>query len=261
MGIEFGPSVQTNWGEFWYLDAVARLVLAALLGLTVGIERERREHAAGMRTHAIVALSAAMFMLVSAYGAPLVPEGLSYRSDPMRIAAQVVSGIGFLGAGVIFMRRNAVRGLTTAASVWAVCGIGLAAGSGMPVIAVAATVLILVIQGGLRPVERQIFAHRESRHRILIDADNALDLLPMIRAQLANSHVSLRSIEFDRDAPTDNETLQLSLDATTSDVVALIHRLDALQGIRHVTWRQGASQLSDAGSIGVRATDDDTTDH
>lgn len=263
--MEIGPSIQTNWGELWYLEVVARLALAATLGLIVGLERERREHAAGMRTHAVVAVGSAMFMLVSIYAFPLVPEGVDIRFDPGRIAAQVVSGIGFLGAGVIFTRRNTVHGLTTAASVWAVCGIGLAAGGGLTIVAVAGTIFMLAIQGGLRSVEARLFPHRETRHRITVEGDRALDLLPLVRQQLAGTEVKLRSIEFDRDADaTGGDILQLTLDVASSDaVVTLIHRLSDLPGIRHVTWQHGSSRLLGGARTGVSARalpDDDERD-
>ena len=254
MDLQSGPSIQTNWGELWYLEIAARMLLAAFLGLMVGIERERREHAAGMRTHALVAVSSAMFMLVSTYGFPLVPEGMDLRFDPGRIAAQVVSGIGFLGAGVIFMRRNAIHGLTTAASVWAVAGIGLAAGGGLYFVAIAGTILLLAIQGGLRSVEQQVFRHRETRHRIVIEGNHALDLLPLVREHLAGADVKLRSIDFDRDADSTpaRESLQLTLDVSSAEeVIALIHRLDDMPGIGHISWQHGQSRLLDATRTGI----------
>src|SRR5947209_7784299 len=128
-------------------ELIFRLVLAIALGSLIGMERERGERSAGMRTHALVALGSAVFMLVSAYGmAALAAGSLSpnaqsaLRVDPFRIAAQVVSGIGFLGAGMIFFRREIVRGLTTAAGLWVVAGLGLGVGAGMYLLAVSATV-------------------------------------------------------------------------------------------------------------------------
>lgn len=262
--MEIGPSIQTNWGELWYLEVAVRLALAAILGLMVGIERERREHTAGMRTHAVVAVGSAMFMLVSIYGFPVVPEGVDFRFDPGRIAAQVVSGIGFLGAGVIFTRRNTVHGLTTAASVWAVCGLGLAAGGGLFIVAILGAIFMLVIQGGLRSLESQLFPHRETRHRITLEGDHALTLLPMVRQQLEGADVKLRSIEFDRDTDnTGSETLQLTLDVSSTDeVISLIQRLDDLPGIRHVHWQHGPSRLLGGSRVGIgtRADEPDPGD-
>ena len=136
-----------------------RLGVATLLGVIVGFERERLERAAGLRTHALVALASALIMLVSAYSFADLP---ATPRDPTRMAAQVVSGIGFLGAGVIIFRKNTVRGLTTAASVWAAAGLGLAAGGGMLLVATVATAFILLIQVGLRPLEQRFFTHHRA---------------------------------------------------------------------------------------------------
>src|SRR6201992_3606016 len=107
-----------------------RLLLAALLGSLIGLERERLQWAAGLRTHMLVSVGACLMIVVSAYGFNTV-LGPRVVLDPSRVAAQVVSGIGFLGAGSIILRNEAVKGLTTAASVWAVAGVGLAAGAGL----------------------------------------------------------------------------------------------------------------------------------
>lgn len=124
---------------------ILRLVVAGLLGTVVGVEREWRVKEAGFRTHFLVSLGSALFMIVSQWGFEeflAAHDGL--RLDPSRVAAQVVSGIGFIGAGAIIFQRQIVRGLTTAASLWAISGVGLAAGAGMYGVAVAATVLTLV---------------------------------------------------------------------------------------------------------------------
>lgn len=118
-----------------------RILLAIALGFAIGIERKMRFKEAGMRTHAVVAAGACVFMLISKYGFSDVPN-----YDGSRIASQVVSGIGFIGAGMILYRKQAVHGLTTAAGVWVTAGIGMAAGAGMYIVAAGATVLIIVIQ-------------------------------------------------------------------------------------------------------------------
>jgi len=119
------------------------LLLAFVLSAIIGIERERRLKSAGLRTHTLVGLGAAVFTLVSAYGFAGV-IGADVVLDPSRIAAQIVSGIGFLGAGVIFVRQNVVTGLTTAASIWVTAAVGMACGAGMPVVAISATLLHLI---------------------------------------------------------------------------------------------------------------------
>ena len=118
------------------LEFILRIFIAAILGGAIGLEREYRDKAAGFRTHFLVALGSALFMIVSAYG-------FAGATDVSRVAAQVVSGIGFIGAGTIIFQKNAVRGLTTAAGVWVTAAIGLACGGGMYVLAAAATALVL----------------------------------------------------------------------------------------------------------------------
>ena len=141
-------------------DFVWRLVLAALFGTIIGLDREYREKEAGFRTHFLVSLGSALMMIVSQYGFSeiLTHDGVSL--DPSRIAAQVVSGIGFIGAGTIIFNHQIVRGLTTAASLWAAAGIGLTAGAGMSWLALAATILTLVALEGLSLVFRSLGSRR-----------------------------------------------------------------------------------------------------
>ena len=135
-----------------WLDVTFRLAVAAGLGAVIGLERELDEKAAGLRTHMLVSLGAALFTMVGAYGFHdfLTGGGAIVRTDPSRIAAQVVTGIGFLGAGVIFRQGFTVRGLTTAASLWVVAAIGMASGAGFWKGAVVGTVVGIV---SLRPLE------------------------------------------------------------------------------------------------------------
>lgn len=130
-----------------------RILLAALLGGAIGLEREYRAKEAGFRTHFLVGLGAAIFMILSKYGYDDVVKTELVRLDPSRIAAQVVSGIGFIGAGCIIFQRHVVRGLTTAAGLWVTSAIGLACGSGLYALACVSTVLVLVCLEGV------IFVH------------------------------------------------------------------------------------------------------
>lgn len=124
-------------------EFILRVILAAFLGGVIGLEREYRAKEAGFRTHFLVGLGAAVFMVLSKYGYDDVVAKELVRLDPSRIAAQVVSGIGFIGAGCIIFQKHVVRGLTTAAGLWVTSAIGLACGSGMYLLAVAATVLVV----------------------------------------------------------------------------------------------------------------------
>ena len=137
------------------IEMVLRLALAGVLGGVIGAEREYRAKVAGTRTHLLVALGAALMMLVSRHGFGGV-------GDPGRVAAQIVSGIGFIGAGAIMVNKHAIHGLTTAAGIWVAAGIGMAAAAGLYVLAVATTVLSLI---GLEVFGYIHFHERRARKR------------------------------------------------------------------------------------------------
>ncbi len=145
------------------MNFVVRILVAALLGGAIVLEREYRDKAAGFRTHFLVALGSALFMIISAHGfqdALVTPE---HRLDVSRIAAQVVSGIGFIGAGTIIFQKNVVRGLTTAASIWVTAAIGLACGAGMYALAASATLLVLLGLEAFNLFLRRFDAHRGNK--------------------------------------------------------------------------------------------------
>ena len=127
------------------------LILAALLGFFIGLERKLRDKEAGIRTHTIVAFGAALMMVISKFA-------FDSEADSARVAAQIVAGIGFLGAGIIVYKKNVVHGLTTAAGVWTTAGIGMACGGGLWLIAIIATVVLVLIQFCLH---RKIFRHKK----------------------------------------------------------------------------------------------------
>jgi len=131
-------------------EAMVRLALAGLLGAAIGIERQASGHLAGMRTNGLVATGAALFTLVGAYGFPELAR--SANVDPMRVAAQIVSGIGFIGAGAILRDRGSVRGVTTAAALWTSAALGMAVGAGLYLIAVGGAAVLLGVLIGLRHV-------------------------------------------------------------------------------------------------------------
>lgn len=128
------------------LDCLLRLIIAGICGIAIGYERRNRMKEAGIRTHFIVAVGAALIMIVSKYG---FQDQIGWRNltlDPSRIAAQVVTGVGFLGAGIIFMQEETIKGLTTAAGIWTTAGIGLALGSGLYFIGLVATITVIIGQ-------------------------------------------------------------------------------------------------------------------
>ncbi|MBO5115474.1 MAG: MgtC/SapB family protein, partial [Peptococcaceae bacterium] len=139
-----------DYGEIFQYELVFlfRLLLAMLLGGIIGAERERKNRSAGFRTHILVTVGSCMFMIVSISMPMMIstmPNGIVNNADPGRIAAQVVSGIGFLGAGAIIQDKGKVRGLTTAASLWVVAAIGLAVGAGMYLTAISTTFFLFLI--------------------------------------------------------------------------------------------------------------------
>lgn len=143
-----------QWSEI-----IIRLVLAALFGAAIGLERERKDWVAGLRTHMMVCLGASLTMMVSAYGFADILGTKSVMLDPSRIAAQVISGIGFIGAGtILFLKQGIVRGLTTASGLWTVAAIGLATGGGMYFAALTATILAIIILLVLQPIEKRLSA-------------------------------------------------------------------------------------------------------
>jgi putative Mg2+ transporter-C (MgtC) family protein len=151
-GTAVSPVANTLGGQGW-LQA-GELGVALLLSAAIGLEREVRHKDAGLRTHILVGVGSALFMLISKYGFTDVLEGRLIVLDPSRMAAQIVSGIGFIGAGLIFVRRDAVRGLTTAAAIWVTAAVGAAAGAGLLVLA-ALTTGVYVVVTLILPLARQ----------------------------------------------------------------------------------------------------------
>ncbi len=135
---------------------VAELAAAFVLSMVIGVEREIQQKSAGLRTHTLVGVGAALFMLISKYGFNDILEPGRIVLDPSRVAAQIVSGVGFLGAGLIFVRRDSVRGLTTAAAVWVTAAIGAACGAGLIVLGVAATCIYLIVATVFPKLSRQL---------------------------------------------------------------------------------------------------------
>ena len=219
-------------------DAFIRLGLAMILGMAVGVERARREQSAGMRTYAVVSMASALIMLVSIYGLPMV-EG--QPQDPGRIAAQVVSGIGFLGAGVIFMRRNIVHGLTTAASLWAVSGVGLAIGGGMLVTGSIATFFLLLISGGLLPVKQRLFHQEAEEHRVRLHISDTSSVIRDIR-RMASQDPGFTISSLDLESTVDKKKTVLEIRIRVEDpddAIDIVHEMEHLSGVDRIGWHVG----------------------
>jgi putative Mg2+ transporter-C (MgtC) family protein len=227
---------------------IARLLVAALLGALIGLERERLDRGAGLRTHTLVATASALVMLVSSYGFyDVVLADRTIVLDPSRIAAQVVSGIGFLGAGTIILRRNAVRGLTTAASVWAVAGIGLASGAGMFAAAITCTVILLVVLVGLKPVERRMFEHKRPR-QVTILVRRQPGQITAIETQVRAAGIDLRKLSLEPGEHNGDGRVRLEFRGTTNAGLSLLaEQLETIPGVRAVGYTPVGGALPDDG--------------
>ena len=183
--------------------AVTKLIVSLLLGATIGIERHRKGQIAGLRTFALISMGATLAMLISIY-IPQVYLGLK-NGDPGRIAAQVVSGVGFLGAGAIIQMKGSVRGLTTAAGIWMTACIGLAVGAGMYLISIIATLLIIFILVNIERIEQQHNFLWESKI-IRVKTYGIFEDIEQLRYLLKNNdiHISDEFMKFDYE---DNETI------------------------------------------------------
>lgn len=251
------PDVRLDWGPLEPWDLVLRLGLATLLGGLIGLERERLDRAAGLRTHALVSLASALIMVVSTFGFPNTVDGVAVGLDPSRVAAQVVSGIGFLGAGVIIFRENTVRGLTTAATVWSVAGVGLAAGGGLYPAAVVGTAFMLFVLAGLKPIERRFFARQARQHRVEIEAVPGTDLLDEVQRALHGTAIRLRSLRLDHAPAGGREIVELTLVAEQREVLGLVARMRQRDTARPITYQRSSSAEQSREWLNDLAEEDD----
>jgi putative Mg2+ transporter-C (MgtC) family protein len=213
-------------------DALARLAVAAGLGATIGIERELREREAGIRTHLLVSLGSCLFTIVSAYGFhEFLSSGASVvRADPTRIAAQIVTGIGFLGAGAIIREGISVRGLTTAASLWMVAAIGMAAGAGYYWPAVAGTALTVFALWPVRAIAWVAMERfRPPERRLVVELREGSSV-----KQLLDAVPDVRQVEVEDERDRRVVTLELMHDIDEHFAGQLSDRDDVLA----VRWRR-----------------------
>jgi putative Mg2+ transporter-C (MgtC) family protein len=215
-------------------EIVLRVVLAAVLGGAVGAEREIREREAGLRTHLLVSVGSALFTLVSAYAwsdfAFSLESGVTL--DPTRISAQIVTGIGFLGAGAIIRQGLSVRGLTTAATLWVVAAIGLASGAGYYWAAVVTTALVLVTLWPLRIVAHQLFLRfRPSEPRLFVELQASGGAAPVLET-LEGLEVLVQAFRIDDDREGRRVALDVAVPAERrDDVVPNLARLDKVTAV------------------------------
>lgn len=220
------------------LDLLLRLLTAAALSGVIGINRGRLEWTAGLRTHMLVGVGAALAIIVSAFGFADVLNNPHVVLDPSRIAAQVVTGVGFLGAGtILFVERDQiVRGLTTAASLWAVASVGLAAGSGMYAGAVMATAIIWVILALLKPLERRLTGKPKRRPRLTARLTGSSALSTFEKA-IAEHHLPFAKTILRREPDGDDVVTVLFTRPVRKDQLAVLaDALRDLEGFKSVSY-------------------------
>lgn len=204
-------------------EHILRLIMAGIFGGIIGLNREYRAKEAGYRTHFLVSLGSALLMIVSQYAFFDLAKEEGYSVDPGRIAAQVVSGIGFLGAGTIILHKHFVRGLTTAAGVWATAGIGLATGAGMYMISIAATILTLIGLEALGLVIKQV-GRRNSA--LVFSTSNPEEIKQTIDLLVANKYliVSYEMLETSTELLTVTVLLKSPKDFGEGELLSLLHK-------------------------------------
>jgi len=217
---------------------LVRLLFAAVLGAMIGFERDKHGRAAGLRTHLLVSMGSAAFMVISVHVSKL-SQGPGYFADPGRIAAQIVTGIGFLGAGVILKAGHSVRGLTTAACLWTAAGIGMAAGGGYYVLAVTITAVALLALVALKAFER-IYAKDSYRVLTVIMGSEAMpsDIIDLIK----RPHLTILNADIKRNFETGTTEIRLSIrlyhkgitDKLSHGIISSLEM--AHLGVREVRW-------------------------
>lgn len=217
---------QINAPEVSVVSSTFKLVMAMMLGCVVGYERKRKGQIAGVRTFSLICMGATLCMILSIY-VPQVYLGLK-NGDPSRIAAQVVSGIGFLGAGAIIQMKGSVRGLTTAAGIWMVAALGMAVGVGMYAVAMIATLLILFILIQLERIEHRISLGSESRI-IRIETNAIISDITGYRRVLSEHHVHLSNFFISYDYESDVTRLNLMILAREN-----INLISLFEDMRHL---------------------------
>ena len=214
-----------------YLDIGLRIILAAIAGAVIGLERERRYKNAGLRTHVIVAISATILMIVSKYGfidIASIPDA-RLTSDGGRIAAGVIQSIGFLGAGVIFVRKESIIGLTTAAGLWATVGIGMCFGSGMYILGISATLILVLVNILLR------IHHQRIAFQTIITVTSHISKHGMSLSQfdeeLEKAGAKLRDFSFSRN---ENDEIFVKANVVLSDKKTVMEHVEILAGLPFV---------------------------
>lgn len=194
-----------NW------DFIIRIVVAAILGGAIGVEREYHAKDAGFRTHLLVAIGSALFTVISMYGFDSFLGGKSISFDPSRIAAQIVTGIGFLGAGTIIFQKQFIRGLTTAAGLWVTAAIGLACGCGMYFVAILTTALVLICLATMNVFIKRI----STRHISISFSCNSQEEIKNIISALKKEEIEIKDYSMQQTDRMESDKYIVSLNLKT----------------------------------------------
>jgi len=212
------------------VEYIVRIVISAVCGIFIGYERKSRGKGAGVRTHMIVSLAAALMMIISKYGFTDMDSipGLK-GADASRIASQIVSGIGFLGAGMIYVYKNSITGLTTAAGIWATSGIGMAVGAGMYIIGIATTFIIIFLQ---------IFLHKDLKfmqvpqeHIIVLTIRDSKESLDYVKQLFDTRGWNIEKFKSVRE----EESIELTLDVTVPHGYSTRNFFELVEENEHIT--------------------------
>lgn len=222
-------------------EVALRLLMAAILGGAVGWERERKEGAAGLRTHMLVCIGSTLIMIVSSFGFRDVLGTPNVALDPSRMAAQVVSGIGFLGAGtILFLRPQVIRGLTTAAGLWSVAAVGLAVGGGLYFAAILTTVIIVIVLSVIKPLERTVVFRNTTRDRTITVLFNSKQIgLTQIESVLKNHDLNATEIlvHSSNEDALDQLKITFNYRCDRSNILSAIDELEKMEGVNELTSR------------------------
>lgn len=221
------------------IDWLLRIIVAALCGSAIGYERATQRKSAGIRTHMVVAVASALFMIVSKYGFFDLLNLHDIALDPSRIAAQIVTGISFIGAGTILVRKEQISGLTTAAGVWATAAIGMAVGAGMYLIGVLSTLFLFLIQIIFHDDSFINFIILHVRFNVQIMADNTPDVLDKLKQELADNEVEQISMKI---LDVTSKTIMVNVDGVIKnrkDENDIIMALEKCDNIHRINYSRG----------------------
>jgi putative Mg2+ transporter-C (MgtC) family protein len=211
------------------LEQFARLALAAGLGGAIGAEREVSDQPAGLRTHMLLSLGACLFTLISAYA-------FGAGSDPSRLAAQIVTGIGFLGGGAILRHGTSIRGLTTAASIWSTCALGVAVGTGRYILSLGATLLILATLVGLRVLRNRLRRWASTREELSFSVEPGFQLERVV-SLVHEQGAHLRGVQQERSEDGERVVLVVRFPPRYPPE-RFIEALTQVPGVREVEWER-----------------------